>query len=88
MKYIFLTGSIIFGITGISQAMDAFKTDGFNVMLEHPVIFKLQHISISFQTTPGFAKIIFLSLGFFVLYLIRQRLKDLGLNTIKDYIPS
>ncbi len=88
MKYIFLTGSILFGITGISQAMEAFKYQGIGAMLEYPIIFKLQHVSISFQATPGFIKIIFLSFGFFALYLIRQRLKDLGLKKINDYIPS
>ncbi len=88
MKYIFLIGSIVFGIAGISQAMDAFKADGASLITHLPIVFNLQYISISFQPTPGFVKVLVLSFGCFILFLIRQRLKDLGFNGIQDYFPS
>jgi len=87
MKYIFLTASFLFGIAGISQAMDAFLNEGGSHVAKLPVVFNLQFIEISFQPTPLFARILFLSVGFFSLFLIWQKLKKLGLGKIWEYTP-
>lgn len=88
MKYIFLIGSIVFGITGISQAMDAFMSEKGSLVEYLPKVIDLQFISITFQSPPGFVKVLILSVGLFILFLIRSRLKDLGFNSIHDYLPS
>ena len=87
MKYIFLAGSFIFGVVGISQAMDVLMGEGVKQIVKSPVVFNLQYVTISFQPTPGFVKILLLSLGFFSLFLIWQKLKRLGFGKISDYIP-
>lgn len=87
MRYIFLTGSIIFGIAGISQAMGEFMGEGVKTIIQTPVVFKFQFITLTFQPTPGFVKIFLLSLGLFFLFLIWQKLKNLGFGKISDYIP-
>ncbi|MBU1341397.1 MAG: hypothetical protein KKE44_22530 [Proteobacteria bacterium] len=87
MKYIYLTGSIIFAITGISQAMRVLMGEGSRQVVNTPVVFNLQYITLSFMPTPGFVKILLLGLGFFCLFLIRQRLKKLGVGKIWKYIP-
>ena len=82
MKYIFLAGSFIFGITGISRAMDELMGEGVHQIVRTPVVFNLQYITVSFQPVPGFVKILILSAGFFSLFLIWQKLKRLGLPKI------
>lgn len=85
MKYIFLIASIVFGISGISQAMDAFKTQVPEAM---PVVFQLESIMITFQPFPGFLRVILLSLSFFMMFLIWRRIISLGLRHLTDYMPS
>ena len=87
MKYIFLAGSLIFGIAGISQAMDVFTGQGTVQTITSPVIYNFQYFTISFQPVPGFIKIILLSLGFFSLFLIWQKLKRLGFGRLSEYTP-
>jgi len=82
MKYMFLAGSFIFGIAGISKAMDELMGEGINQMVRTPVIFNLQYITVSFQPVPGFVKILLLSVGFFSLFLIWKKLKRLGFPEI------
>ncbi|MCP3873814.1 MAG: hypothetical protein GY699_11735 [Desulfobacteraceae bacterium] len=88
MKYIFLIGSIIFGLVGISQAMDVLMGEGIKQVIKLPVVFNLQWITLSFQPTPGFVKILLLSLGFFSLFLIWRKLKKLGIHKLWEYIPN
>ncbi|MCF6246361.1 MAG: hypothetical protein L3J69_03260 [Desulfobacula sp.] len=85
MKYIFLAGSIIFGIAGISQAMDAFRVEGFKEFGSSPVVFDFQYLTVSLTTAPGFVRILILSLGFFILYLIWHKLKGLGIGKVSEY---
>ncbi|MCD4678264.1 MAG: hypothetical protein K8S18_20070 [Desulfobacula sp.] len=87
MKYIFLAGSIIFGIAGISQAMDILMGEGIGPLVKPPVVFDLQYVTISFLPTPGFVKILLLSLGFFSLFLIWQKLKKLGFGKTLGLYP-
>lgn len=87
MKYIFLTASFIFGIVGISQAMDVLMGEGFSQAIKPPIVFDLQFITISFQPAPLFIRILLLSLGFFSLFLIWQKLKKLGFGKIWEYTP-
>lgn len=86
MKYIFLAGSILLFATGISQAMDAFKTNGLGLAAAVPIKFDFQFITVSFAPMPGFVKIIILGAGLFCLYLIWKKLKALGLGHISDYV--
>ncbi len=86
MKYIFLAGSIIFGIAGISQAMDAFRVGGLHELVVSPIVFNLQYLTVSLTPVPGFVRILILSLGLFVLYLIWQKLKGLGIGKVSEYI--
>lgn len=85
MKYIFLTGSLVFGIAGISQAMDAFLGDGLKLLAKAPVVFNFQYISVSFQPAPGFVRIFILSFGLFCLFLIWRKLKLIGFDKIWNY---
>ncbi len=88
MKYIFLIGSIIFGIVGISQAMDTLIGERAVYVTPPPAVFDLQFITLSFQATPGFVKILFLSMGLFSLFLIWQKLKKLGICKVWNYVPN
>ncbi len=87
MKYIFLTGSIFFGIVGISQAMDEFTRQTGPVLMSAPIFLKFQYMTLSFQPFPGFVRIILLSVGFFALFLIWNKLKKLGIGKLWEYIP-
>ena len=86
MKYIFLAGSIIFGVTGISRAMDAFMADGFGQQTAHKLIYDFQFLTVSLTPFPGFVRILILSAGFFALYLLRRKLKTLGMGKLSEYI--
>ena len=86
MKYIFLAGSVIFGISGISQAMDAFRVEEFQKLVVSPIVYNFQYLTISLTPAPGFVRILILSLGFFILYLIWQKLKSLGIGKVSEYI--
>lgn len=86
MKYLFLAGSIIFGVAGLSQAMDAIKSEGISQFAASPLVYNFQTITLSFTPLPGFARILILSIGFFALYVIWQKLKSLGMGKIADYI--
>lgn len=88
MKYILLTGSFLFGIAGICQAMGVLMGERAWQAGRSPVVFNLQYVTLSFQPTPGCVKVLLLSLGFFCLFLIRQKLKKLGLGKIREYIPG
>ncbi len=86
MKYIFLAGSIILGIAGISQAMNDIKTQGFAHLGAAPINYDFQVLTISFMPLPGFARILVLSVGFFLLYFLWKKLKSLGIGKVADYI--
>lgn len=88
MKYLFLTGAIIFGVTGISQAMDAFLSHGADQLAASKLVFDLQYLTISFTPLPGFVRVLILSAGLFSLYLIWRKLKLLGIGSVSDYIPE
>lgn len=88
MKYIFLTGSIIFGITGISRAMETLLGEGGRQIEKMMVVFDFQFFTFSFQPAPVFVKILGLSLGFFCLFLIWRKLKKLGFKKIWEYVPN
>ena len=86
MRYIFLAGSIIFGITGISQAMDALMADGVSLLAANKLVYDFQYVTVSFTPFPGFARILILSLGLFVMYLVWRKLKELGIGRLTEYI--
>ncbi len=88
MKYIFLAGSFFFGIAGITQTMDAFRMEGFQELVVSPIVFNLHYLTVSLPPAPGFVRILILSLGLFVLYLIWQKLKGLGIGKVSEYIPE
>lgn len=87
MKYIFLTGSIIFGLTGFCQGMDALINQHGEGIFKPLVVYDLKFVEITFQPAPDFIKIILVSIGFFCLFLIWQKLKRMGLKKIWNYIP-
>ncbi len=81
MKYIFLTGSIIFGIAGICQTMDAFMGDGLKqIANSSAIVYNLQYFTLSFVPTPGFVKVFLLSFGFFSMFVIWKKLKKYGVG--------
>lgn len=86
MKYIFLTGSIIFGIAGISQAMDELIIEK-TYLAKLPIVFDFQFLSFTFQPVPDFIRILFLSAGFFTLFLIWRKLKKLNIGKLWEYDP-
>ena len=86
IKFIFLACSIIFCITGISQAMDTFMADGFGQLTANQLIFDFQYLTVSITLLPGFVRILMLSFGFFALYLLRRKLKKLGMGKLSEYI--
>ena len=88
MKYFFLTGSIIFAIAGISQAMDTFLAHRADQFAGSKLVVDFQYLSISFIPLPGFVRVLVLSVGLFLLYLVWRKLKALGMGRIADYIPE
>jgi hypothetical protein len=86
MRYILLAGSVIFGIAGLSQAMDAIRSDGLNGLTVVPHVIDLQFLTVSFTPLPGFVRILILSIGLFVMYLVRRKLKKLGMGKLTEYI--
>ncbi len=74
------------GIAGISQAMNDIKTQGFASLGAIPVNYDFQVLTITFTPLPGFARILVLSVGFFVLYFLWKKLKSLGIGKVADYI--
>lgn len=87
MKYIFLTGAVLFGVVGISQAMDAFDPASGSMILPSQIILTFQSITVSFQPLPGFLKVLLLSLLFLALYATWRKIKGLGIGKIWDYVP-
>lgn len=88
MKYVFLAGSIIFGLTGITQAMADLTTAGSAAPEYASRVFNFQHLSISLTPVPGYVQFLLLGMGLFCLYLIWKKLKDLGMGKLTDYIPE
>ncbi len=87
MKYIFLIGSIFFGITGICQAMGEFMNESTALVEKTPVMFNLQFFRLTFHPAPGFVSILVLSIGLFALFLTWQKIKQMGLNSLLEYVP-
>lgn len=87
MKYIFLIASVIFGVAGISQAMDELFIEAGRFIPKAPLIFNLECLSISFQPAPDFVRILVLSAGFFSLFLIWRKLKSLNIGKLWEYDP-
>ncbi len=88
MKYILLIGTFLFGIVGISQAMDVYMGTGVEQIINPFTVINFKYFLFSFPSIPEFIKIILLSMGFFMLFLILQKLKALGLRKIWEYTPS
>ena len=87
MKYILLAGSVIFGITGIAQAVGLFADPGnYASQVTGRIKYQWHFISLSFTPAPGYVRILILSLMFFILYLIWQHLKKLGIGNVVNYI--
>ncbi len=87
MRYIFLIGSLVFGLAGISQAMGLFSTK-LSPPVADQVVMTFDALSIAYHPAPVFVRVLVLSVGFFLLFLIWQRLKGLGFSGITDYFPS
>jgi len=86
MKYILLASSLIFGVTGLCQAMDAFKAENMAQLLPTPYIFNFQILTVSLTPVPGFVRVLILSAGLFALYLIWKKLKGLGMGRLSEYV--
>ncbi len=87
MKYIFLIGSVFFGITGICQAMGELMKESTALVDKAPMMFNLQFIRLTIQPAPGFVSILLLSLGLFGLFLTWHKIKQTGLESLLEYIP-